>query len=140
MEAARRRSRTSSSGQTVCRKHPKHRQSPGVCSACVAEKLSKLLNGAVSRTDNMHSRSGNGFYSSSSSSSLSSLSSSCGSSETSSHASPVHRHFRGGIGLVKSKSTAAFVARRRGGGGGGFLSIFRSRSKRMINGCELHLK
>ncbi|KAK9713088.1 hypothetical protein RND81_06G002000 [Saponaria officinalis] len=28
--------------ETKCRRHPNHRQSPGVCSCCLIEKLSKL--------------------------------------------------------------------------------------------------
>lgn len=31
-----------------CKKHPKHRQSPGVCSICLRERLSKLPNVATS--------------------------------------------------------------------------------------------
>ncbi|KAK6127481.1 hypothetical protein DH2020_038776 [Rehmannia glutinosa] len=52
-----------------CKKHPKHTQSPGVCSICLSEKLSKLSN-----TNNK--KSGKSQFSSYSSSYLSSMSSS----------------------------------------------------------------
>ncbi|KAM7520800.1 hypothetical protein LguiB_019762 [Lonicera macranthoides] len=68
-----------------CKKHPKHRQSPGVCSVCLREKLSQLSSNMRKNTASMAS-------SCSSSSSLSSLSS----SNVSSLSSPVHRtHFVG---------------------------------------------
>lgn len=66
-----------------CKKHPKHRQSPGVCSLCLKERLAKLSTSSSSRVyiSTMES------YSSSSS-----LSSYYSSSEASSCASPMHRH------------------------------------------------
>lgn len=36
------RIRSSKPSNEGCRRHPKHRQSPGVCSLCLREKLSKL--------------------------------------------------------------------------------------------------
>ncbi|GMH17373.1 hypothetical protein Nepgr_019214 [Nepenthes gracilis] len=51
-----------------CKRHPKHRQSPGVCSLCLTEKLSKLSAAGSVRLSSYHP-------SSSSSSSLSSSSS-----------------------------------------------------------------
>ncbi|CAK9149045.1 unnamed protein product [Ilex paraguariensis] len=100
-----------------CKKHPKHRQSPGICSVCLREKLSQLSTSSRSNTATT--------ISSCSSSSLSSLSS----SNASSYSSPVHRNHRvglerrGSVGftmngrnvLSKSMSMAAFVPRRREG-------------------------
>ncbi|KAK9110743.1 hypothetical protein Sjap_018803 [Stephania japonica] len=68
-----------------CSKHPKHRQSPGVCSMCLREKLFKLLDtSSSSSTIAMASSS-----SSICSSNCSSMSSSPYSSEASSCSSPV---------------------------------------------------
>ncbi|KAL0695162.1 hypothetical protein Bca4012_062342 [Brassica carinata] len=36
------RSESSSDNNYSCKKHPKHRQSPGICSLCLTESLSKL--------------------------------------------------------------------------------------------------
>lgn len=135
-----------------CKKHPKHRQSPGVCSLCLREKLSKLSTSSSSRV-----------YSSTmkSSSSSSSLSSYYSSSEASSCASPMHRYrftserknsislstllFGSKNGLTKSRSLV-FVPRTitRGKEGddegnkkkkGGFLSkLLRPRSKKIEGG------
>ncbi|ESQ34549.1 hypothetical protein EUTSA_v10009293mg [Eutrema salsugineum] len=33
---------SSDSNYSICKKHPKHRQSPGICSLCLNESLSKL--------------------------------------------------------------------------------------------------
>ncbi|KAI3760780.1 hypothetical protein L1987_51179 [Smallanthus sonchifolius] len=44
MEARKR----SSSSVTCCKKHPKHRQSPGICSLCLRERLSKILSSSSS--------------------------------------------------------------------------------------------
>ncbi|KAJ0087444.1 hypothetical protein Patl1_08572 [Pistacia atlantica] len=121
-----------------CKKHPKHRQSPGVCSLCLREKLSKLSTSSSSRV-----------YSSTMESSSSS--SSC--------ASPMHRYrfttegknnislssllFGSKNGLTKSRSLA-FFPRTRGKEGddhdnkkkkGGFLSkLLRPRSKKIEAG------
>nr|GLL39653.1 Protein ovarian tumor locus like [Ipomoea trifida] len=85
----------------ACRKHPQNRHCPGVCSACLTERLSRLSAAATT------SRPANTATSScSSSSSLSSLSSLSSSEVSSYSSSPVHRHFRRGkiIGVMKSKS------------------------------------
>ncbi|KAG6392665.1 hypothetical protein SASPL_146889 [Salvia splendens] len=37
-------SRSKANKAAACKKHPKHRQSPGVCSICLREKLSNLSN------------------------------------------------------------------------------------------------
>ncbi|XP_030528555.2 uncharacterized protein LOC115739552 [Rhodamnia argentea] len=110
-----------------CRKHPKHRQSTGVCSLCLSKKLSRLSSGSYLRG----STGANRRYSCSSSpSSSSSLSSYHSSSESSSCSSPIHRYgrfahearsgpvsmlFGGKDGLKKSRSIA-FAPKTRAGG------------------------
>ncbi|KAK6940193.1 hypothetical protein RJ641_029724 [Dillenia turbinata] len=105
------RSRTES---TRCRRHPKHRQAPGVCSKCLSERLSQLSSSSCST-------SGNTLPSSSSSSSLSSYSSSSGSSCS----SPIRQAYRirsvttrGPVSiknaLTKSRSMA-FITKMGGG-------------------------
>ncbi|CAB4267193.1 unnamed protein product [Prunus armeniaca] len=42
MEKLRRSSKTSKPDIARCKKHPKHQQSPGVCSLCLREKLERL--------------------------------------------------------------------------------------------------
>lgn len=94
-----------------CKKHPKHTQSPGVCSICLNEKLSHLNNAAPKKRAS--------FASSSSSSYLSSLSS----SYVSSYSSPVvnytgsraHKSTKisGQEVLKKSRSMAFFLQRRK---------------------------
>ncbi|KAK8492150.1 hypothetical protein V6N13_054112 [Hibiscus sabdariffa] len=101
-----------------CRKHPKHRQSPGVCSLCLRDKLSRLPANSTSRCTTAT-------VASSCSSSPSSYCSS--SSASSSYASsPMHRHsfpkegkdgfslflISGKNMLTKSKSVA-FASRLR---------------------------
>ncbi|KAL9396323.1 hypothetical protein Peur_010576 [Populus x canadensis] len=66
-----------------CKKHPKHKQSPGVCSVCLSEKLSQLSTSA----SNSRSSSTNTMDCSSSSS----LSSYYSSSSSCSYSSPMHR-------------------------------------------------
>ncbi|KAL2521941.1 uncharacterized protein Fot_25864 [Forsythia ovata] len=99
-----------------CKKHPKHRQSPGVCSICLREKLSQLSTNSSSRSK----------ISTSSSSYLSSLSSS---SNVSSYSSPVNgTSFRvasvargsminslktTGKDVLKKSRSMAFVLQRR---------------------------
>ncbi|XP_027339484.1 protein AF-9-like [Abrus precatorius] len=109
-----------------CKKHPKHRQSPGVCSLCLNDKLSQLSSSSSSSSSSRKTTS----TSSSSSSSLSSYYS----SSASSCASPTHDPFpfpneaksgssasifllRGG--LVKSRSMAVVPRRKEGEGGVG---------------------
>ncbi|KAL5074916.1 hypothetical protein RYX36_013900 [Vicia faba] len=98
-----------------CKKHPKHVQSPGVCSLCLKDKLDQLSSSSSSST----SQNTNSASCSSSSSSLSSYYSS---SSGSSCSSPMHDRSsfstillfnKHGGGLVKSKSMAAVVPRRR---------------------------
>lgn len=105
-----------------CKKHPKHVQSPGVCSLCLRDKLvqaqSQLLLAAASSSSATADRDQ---YSSCESSSLSSYCSS--SDEVSSCASPMHHNgsssvsiflfAKHGGGLVKSKSMAVVPRRRK---------------------------
>ncbi|KAF5818576.1 putative protein OCTOPUS [Helianthus annuus] len=63
------------SSVTICKKHPKHRQSPGICSLCLRERLSKISSSSSSAVTNASS--------SSSSSSISSISSAYSSQNTS---------------------------------------------------------
>ena len=84
-----------SMGKQQCKKHPKHRQCPGVCSLCLSEKLSKISsnnNNSRSRAAMIKARA-RVYYHSSSSSSLSSSSyeSSYASSKA---ASPLHEAAR----------------------------------------------
>ncbi|KAI3462202.1 hypothetical protein Pfo_018865 [Paulownia fortunei] len=109
-----------SKANAPCKKHPKHRQSPGVCSICLSEKLSQLTN-----TDGS-SRAKAANSPSSSSSYLSSLSSSNASSYSSpvvnytsrvdSEARKYMRVFKNIAGqdvLKKSRSTAFILQRRK---------------------------
>lgn len=99
-----------------CRKHPKHIQSPGVCSLCLNQKLSKLRSASSRAKRNYPSSS------SSSSSYISSPSSSDGSSCSSpalnyagSRSGKPTRLFKsiGQETLKKSRSMAFFMRRRR---------------------------
>ncbi|CAN4092418.1 unnamed protein product [Withania somnifera] len=96
------KSKTKSNTIIICKKHPKHKQNPGVCSVCLSEKLSLL------------SRSNTTVITSScSSSSLSSLSSS---SDVSSCSSPPrYRTNSNNNVLMKSRSLALIMRRREGG-------------------------
>ncbi|CAI9758129.1 unnamed protein product [Fraxinus pennsylvanica] len=104
-----------SKANAPCKKHPKHRQSPGVCSICLSEKLSQLSTNSSSRSK----------IPSSSSSYLSSLSSS---SNISSYSSPVTGSIfrmasvaRGpmsslkstGKNMLKKSRSMAFIFQRR---------------------------
>ncbi|KAI3685289.1 hypothetical protein L6452_34530 [Arctium lappa] len=83
MEARKR----SSSTTTSCKKHPKHRQSPGICSLCLRERLSKISSSSSRAVTNVSSSS------SSSISSVSSVYSSNNSSNASSYtASPMQNY------------------------------------------------
>ncbi|KAL9234292.1 hypothetical protein vseg_009177 [Gypsophila vaccaria] len=82
------RSNTKSNYNMVqCKKHPKHKQSPGVCSLCLGEKLSRVSS-TCSRGQQMASRARAYYYCSSSSVS----SSEDESSYVSSCASPALHH------------------------------------------------
>ncbi|KAI3758256.1 hypothetical protein L6452_05811 [Arctium lappa] len=99
-----------------CTKHSKHKQSPGVCSLCLRERLSKISSSSLQAVTNVSS--------SSSSSSSSYVSSSHCSSNAESHmASPMHNYrktnyeFDGNSkgylsSLKKSRSVAFFVGEK----------------------------
>ncbi|GKD51183.1 uncharacterized serine-rich protein-like protein [Tanacetum coccineum] len=80
--------RKRSSSATSCKKHPKHRQSPGICSLCLRERLSKISASSSHASTNVSSS-----CSSSSVSSISSVYSSHDSSNASSYtASPMQSY------------------------------------------------
>ncbi|XP_043695874.1 uncharacterized protein LOC122646385 [Telopea speciosissima] len=95
-----------------CKKHPKNKQTPGVCSYCLREKLTKL--------SSANNSSSNGTGTEEGSSCSSSLSSSPYSSAETSYSSPLHDHgFTSssdgkGSGLfLKSRSVITFIPRIR---------------------------
>ncbi|KAI3672520.1 hypothetical protein L6452_38609 [Arctium lappa] len=93
-----RRSTRPSSSSTKCKKHPKHQQSPGVCSLCLRERLSKISKSS-SRVITYASSS-----SYSSSASISSISSAASSAALSNTASPMHVYRKGrNLSFLKSK-------------------------------------
>ncbi|XP_039065493.1 uncharacterized protein LOC120210915 [Hibiscus syriacus] len=93
-----------------CKRHPKHKQSPGVCSLCLGEKLSQLPYGSTSRRPTITTTC------SSSSSSSSSLSSYHSSALASSSSSPIR-----GYHLVGEGKGSSFASRDKKKNGG-FLS------------------
>nr|XP_009774907.1 PREDICTED: uncharacterized protein LOC104224886 [Nicotiana sylvestris] len=119
------------SNSIICKKHPKHKQNPGVCSVCLSEKLSLLSKISRSNTTTITTTS---------SSSLSSLSSS---SDVSSCSSPLRYRMDNNV-LIKSRSLALIMRRREGGileesngnkKKGGFLSkLLNSRRNRKDEG------
>ncbi|KAL5705130.1 hypothetical protein ACHQM5_023472 [Ranunculus cassubicifolius] len=97
-----------------CKKHPKQRQSPGVCSACLRERLSQL-----STRNNKITATTSSFSSSLSSSSMYSSVSSSPSSpshyrvgSTSMKGRPISFLIKGEDGLIRSKSVA-FISSSR---------------------------
>ncbi|XP_038899400.1 uncharacterized protein LOC120086706 [Benincasa hispida] len=100
-----------------CKRHPKHHQSPGVCSLCLTEKLSRILSAATTTSssrktsDSLSSSYSSSYYSSASSSS------SC-SSPNLYHYNTDRRKtafvFSASSIFKKSKSMAAIVPRLRG--------------------------
>ncbi|CAI9291678.1 hypothetical protein Lser_V15G30986 [Lactuca serriola] len=98
--------RRPSSSSTKCKKHPKHQQSPGVCSLCLRERLKKISRSSSRVTT----------YASSSSCSSSSISSVSSVSSLSNTASPMHDNRKGQISFLKSKlkksKSMAFVSER----------------------------
>ncbi|QCE00641.1 Uncharacterized protein family UPF0503 [Vigna unguiculata] len=89
-----------------CKKHPKHDQSPGVCSLCLREKLAQLSSHNSRGTPSS-------IASSTSSSSLSSYSSSyyssASASSSSSPASPMHCFCFSAEGKTSSSSLSVFL-------------------------------
>ncbi|KAJ0614778.1 hypothetical protein HanIR_Chr02g0066241 [Helianthus annuus] len=99
-----------------CMKHPKHEQSPGVCSLCLRERLSKISGSSSQTVSNVCSSS-----SSSSISSVSSVSSSrCSSNAPSCAASPMHTYRKrmhdvegkGYLSLLRKSRSMAFVSEK----------------------------
>ncbi|KAI3751629.1 hypothetical protein L2E82_22720 [Cichorium intybus] len=99
-----------------CKKHPKHQQSPGVCSLCLRERLSKISSSSSRAVTNVSSSS-----SSSSISSVSSVSSSRVSSNAPSYtASPMHNYRnqrkthevegKGYLSFLRKSRSMAFVS------------------------------
>ena len=144
-----------------CKKHPKHRQSPGVCSLCLQEKLTRVSSSSASSSNSRNKiTSAINANGSSSSSSVSSLSSYYSSASGSSCAnSPLHRFQRFTAegksssssisifflndkhGLSKSQSVAVYTRRRDNEGsvdinksnkkGGFWHKLLHPKSKRM---------
>ncbi|KAG5543941.1 hypothetical protein RHGRI_016632 [Rhododendron griersonianum] len=109
------RRKNTSNSQTRCKKHPKHQQSPGVCSICLGERLSQISTSSSSSSR----RAVEAYCSSSSSSSLSSLSSSsrCSTSELSPVHHQHHHHHRvrsgTGAGVKWSKNNYMVFGKSR---------------------------
>ncbi|XP_023741830.1 uncharacterized serine-rich protein C215.13 [Lactuca sativa] len=106
----------SSASTKTCKKHPKHQQSPGVCSLCLRERLSKISSTSSRAVTNVSSSS-----SSSTISSVSSVSSSRGSSNGPSYtASPMHNYLnqrktydverKGYLSFLRKSRSMAFVS------------------------------
>ncbi|BAT78497.1 uncharacterized protein LOC124845729 [Vigna umbellata] len=104
-----------------CKKHPKHRQSPGVCSLCLRDKLSQLSSDSPSSSSSRKANSISSSPSSSVSSSVSSYSSSCA-SPTAALPFPFSNEPRTAsiflftakhAGFLKSKSMSVLSTRRR---------------------------
>lgn len=116
--------RNKSIGRQQCKKHPKHRQSPGVCSLCLSDKLSKVSTaGTASRSAMIRARARVYYHSSSSSSLSSSYDSSCASSTA---ASPLHVAATAHHRRIVSDVRGAVNAMEENGGGSFF-----SKSKSM---------
>ncbi|XP_010534087.1 PREDICTED: uncharacterized protein LOC104809723 [Tarenaya hassleriana] len=98
-------SENSTMGQ--CKKHPKHRQSPGVCSLCLNEKLSKLSLDYYDYT----SSSRDPETVSSCSSSVSSSSGSSYHSSVSSCLSPLHHRYSVIVSKKKDGKRQGFLSR-----------------------------
>ncbi|GAB4844995.1 hypothetical protein Ancab_038388 [Ancistrocladus abbreviatus] len=122
------RSKPNNTTPPQCKKHPKHRQSPGVCSVCLTEKLSKLpatssnIPATAPRLPSCPSSSSSSLYS----------------SDISSCESPQYHdmppHYRGypyrrfasdlrtrhpAIDVLNKSRSMAIVSSQGGGGGGG---------------------
>lgn len=134
-----------SKSEARCKKHPNHKQTPGVCSSCLRERLSQLSSSKNTITTSCSSStscsSASSYYSSPSYYSSGSVSSSSCSSPD--HY-PSSSSFRISFGLFGRSRSSAFVARYRVGddgvaGGrmkkGGFWSkLLRTSGKRREGG------
>jgi len=103
-----------------CKKHPKHRQSPGVCSLCLRDKLSQLSSDSPSSSSSRKTNSISSSPSSSVSSSVSSYSSSCASPAALPFAfsneprtASIFLFTAKHAGFLKSKSMSVLSTRRR---------------------------
>ncbi|ESQ27968.1 hypothetical protein EUTSA_v10019488mg [Eutrema salsugineum] len=85
-------SNSNSDNNFSCKKHTKHRQSPGICSLCLTERLSKLSLEYYDYTKNVAQTASS--YCSSSSCSTTSVSSCYSSSSVSSCSSPLQYRYR----------------------------------------------
>ena len=85
------RSNSISDNNFSCKKHTKHRQSPGICSLCLTERLSKISLEYYEYTKNVAKKEASCC---SSSSSFSTSVSSCYSSSVSSCSSPLQYRYR----------------------------------------------
>lgn len=90
-EGKRSDSNSNSGNNFSCKKHTKHRQSPGVCSLCLTEKLSKL---SLEYYDYTKKAAETASYCYSSSASSSAVSSCYSSSSVSSCSSPLQYRYR----------------------------------------------
>ncbi|KAK8572392.1 hypothetical protein V6N13_047991 [Hibiscus sabdariffa] len=138
----RRRRRSKPNDQPpCCRKHPKHRQSPGVCSLCLRDKLSRLPANSTSRCTTAT-------VASSCSSSPSSYSSSSSSASSSYTSSPTHRYsfpkegndgfslfLIGGKNMLTKSKSVAFASRLRSKEGKNKTGFF---SKLLYPGRRVH--
>ncbi|KAF5188796.1 hypothetical protein FRX31_021617 [Thalictrum thalictroides] len=81
-----------------CKKHPKQRQSPGVCSACLRERLSQLSthNNKITTASSCSSSLSTSVYSS---------------GATSSYSSPIHHHHHHRAGSMSMKGPISFLIR-----------------------------
>lgn len=137
-----------SKAELKCKKHPKHQQSPGVCSLCLTERLSQIL----SRRSSTATAGGSSSCCSSSPSSLSSIyssssASSCSSPLGKSSTTSISFLFNGKNVLTKSRSVAC-VPRMKNGDyndnknkkkGRGFWSrLLRPRSKGIMEETLMH--
>ncbi|WOH02685.1 hypothetical protein DCAR_0522074 [Daucus carota subsp. sativus] len=136
--------------QMRCKKHPKHKQAPGVCAVCLAERLSRLASSKKPMKRALRTPD--------TSSSLSSLSSCDSSSNASSCASPVKRSEGKGyvsflkvsgknVILTKSRSMEFYPPRKdqmndefRKKKGGFWSKLIGSRSKKMDHEGLMHSK
>ncbi|KAK9670689.1 hypothetical protein RND81_13G218400 [Saponaria officinalis] len=125
-----------------CRRHPNHRQTPGVCSSCLREKLSKLTISPPSLPSN---KINNIASPSSTFSSTPPYSSASSSTTTTTRKSPGSRHRRNGsetyvsVGMVlnsglkksRSVSCAPLSARTKSGAN----DIINDKFKSCVNAC-----
>lgn len=108
-----------------CKKHPKHNQSPGVCSLCLREKLAQLssynsrptpssIASSTSSSSSLSSYSSSYYSSASSSSSASPMHCFCFAAEAKSSSSSLSVFLlSGNHGMIKGKCTSLDIVQRR---------------------------